>query len=285
MADATSAASTKYRFGEMTWREVRDAAKAGRVAIVPVATIEDHGHHLPIDTDVVLCTTVCERGAALIPDECVLVPPVIHGYSPHHMDFPGTLSIDGHTFIKYVLDITKSLAHHGFDRILIVNGHGSNTPFCEIIARLTVIETKGEAVAMAVNHWGLNTVYDVVAKIRESEPGGMSHACELETSMYLAINPDLVDMSQAVSEIDPWPTKSIPPYSDLVMGRAAGSSAVAWMPYWSTFSKTGVRGDATRATAEKGEAILEAAAEGIVQLVREMRQLEVKPRVDHHDHD
>ena len=62
-------------------------------------------------------------------------------------------------------------------------------------------------------------------------------------------------------------------------------SAVAWMPYWSTFSKTGVRGDATKATAEKGEAILEAAAEGIVQLVREMRQLEVKPRVDHHDHD
>ena len=66
---------------------------------------------------------------------------------------------------------------------------------------------------MAVNHWGLNTVYDVVAKIRDSEPGGMSHACELETSMYLAINPDLVDMSQAVSEIDPWPTQSIPAYS------------------------------------------------------------------------
>ncbi len=283
MADATSAASVKYRFGEMTWPEVRDAAKAGRVAIVPVATIEDHGHHLPIDTDVVLCTTVCERGAALIPSECVLVPPVIHGYSPHHMDFPGTLTIDPHTFIKYVLDVTKSLAHHGFDRILIVNGHGSNTPFCEIIARLTVIETKGEAVAMAVNHWALNTVRALVTEIRDSPPGGISHACELETSMYLAIKPELVDMSQAVSEIDPWPTESIPAFNDLVAGPAPGSSGVAWMPYWSTFSKTGVRGDATKATAEKGAAILDAAAEGMVQLVREMRRLEIKPRVDHHN--
>jgi creatinine amidohydrolase len=64
MTATSSGATGKYRYGEMTWREVRDAAAAGRVAILPVATIEDHGHHLPIDTDVVLCTTVCERGAA-----------------------------------------------------------------------------------------------------------------------------------------------------------------------------------------------------------------------------
>jgi len=281
-SSAHSTPSVKYRYGEMTWPEIREAAAAGRVAILPVATIEDHGYHLPVDTDVLLCTTVCERGAALIPDECVLVPPVIHGYSPHHMDFPGTLSIDGHTFIKYVLDITKSLAHHGFTRILIVNGHGSNTPFCEIIARLTVIETAGNAIAMAVNHWGLNTVREVVEQIRESAPGGMSHACELETSMYLAIKPELVDMSKAVAEVNPYPTISIPAWTDLVAGRPPTSSAVAWMPYWSTFSQSGVRGDATLATREKGEQILAAAAEGLAALVRELRQLEVGPRVDHH---
>lgn len=282
MPAASSGAAVKHKFGEMTWREVRDAAAAGRVAILPVATIEDHGNHLPIDTDVVLCTTVCERGAALIPDECVLVPPVIHGYSPHHMDFPGTLSIDGHTFIKYVLDITKSLAHHGFERILIVNGHGSNTPFCEVIARLTVVETGGKALAVAVNHWALNTVIERWTEIRDSPPGGSSHACELETSMYLAIKPDLVDMSQAEKDMNPYPTTSLPAWNDLVAGRPPGSSAVAFMPYWSTFSTNGVRGDATKATREKGEQILEAGAEGIVQLVRELRELEIKPRVDHH---
>jgi creatinine amidohydrolase len=274
--------AVKYHYGAMTWREVRDAAAAGRVAILPVATIEDHGNHLPIDTDVVLCTTVCERGAALIPDECVLVPPVIHGYSPHHMDFPGTLSIDGHTFIKYVLDITKSLAHHGFDRILIVNGHGSNTPFCEVVARLTVIETEGKALAIAVNHWALNTVIKRFAEIRDSPLGGASHACELETSMYLAIKPELVDMSQAEADMNPYPTTSIPALNDLVAGRPPGASGVAWMPYWSTFSKDGVRGDPTKATREKGEQILAAGAEGMVQLVRELRALEIGPRVDHH---
>jgi creatinine amidohydrolase len=282
MSDGNGGAPVKYRFGEMTWREVREAAQAGRVPILPVATIEDHGHHLPIDTDVLLCTTVCERGAALIPEECVLVPPVIHGYSPHHMDFPGTLSIDGHTFIKYVLDITKSLAHHGFTRILIVNGHGSNTPFCEVIARLTVVETEGKALAVAVNHWGINTVRELATEIRDSPPGGMSHACELETSMYLAIKPELVDMSQAVAEFEPYPTKSLPAWNDLIAGRPAEASSVAWMPYWSTFSKTGVRGDATKATVEKGEQLLTAAAEGLAELVKELRRFEVGPRVDHH---
>ncbi|MBA2521306.1 MAG: creatininase family protein [Chloroflexia bacterium] len=282
MSEASGGSPVKYRFGEMTWREVRDAANAERVAVLPVATIEDHGHHLPIDTDVLLCTTVCERGAALIPEECVLVPPVIHGYSPHHMDFPGTLTIDGHTFIKYVLDITKSLAHHGFTRILIVNGHGSNTPFCEVIARLTVVETGGKALAIAVNHWGINTVRDLVGTIRESPPGGISHACELETSMYLAIKPELVDMSQAVAEMERYPTASIPAWTDLVAGRPAEASAIAWMPYWSTFSQTGVRGDATKATAEKGEQILTAAAEGLAELVKELRRLTIAPRVDHH---
>ncbi len=165
MTAANSGAIVKYRYGEMTWREVRDAAAAGRVAILPVATIEDHGHHLPIDTDVVLCTTVCERGAALIPEECVLVPPVIHGYSPHHMDFPGTLSIDGHTFIKYVLDVTKSLAHHGFTRILIVNGHGSNTPLIDLIARKTVLETA--SLCAATNYFALG--YEAFEQVRESD--------------------------------------------------------------------------------------------------------------------
>lgn len=274
--------ATKYRFGEMTWPEVREAANAGRVAVLPVATIEDHGYHLPVDTDVVLCTTVCERGVALVPEEAVLVPPVMHGYSPHHMDFPGTLTIDPHTFIDYVLGVTLSLAHHGFHRILIVNGHGSNTPFCEIVARLTVVKTEGKAIAMAVNHWGINTVAEVSEKIRESPLGGMSHACELETAMYLAIHPELVDMERAVAEMHPWPTTSIPPASDLVAGRAPGSSAVAWMPYWSQLTDSGVRGDATLATAEKGARFLAAAAEGLAALVRELRTLEMPARVDHH---
>ncbi|HXW52298.1 MAG TPA: creatininase family protein, partial [Candidatus Acidoferrales bacterium] len=141
----------EYTYGEMTWPHVREAAAQGRVAVIPVATVEDHGPHLPVDTDVRLCCAACERAVAQVPDRAILIPPVIHGYSPHHMDFPGPITIGWDTFIKYVLDVCKSVVAHGFRRLLIVNGHGSNTPFVEIVARLTVVETG--ALAAAVNYW------------------------------------------------------------------------------------------------------------------------------------
>ena len=134
----------KYRFAEMIWYEIREAAEQDRVAVLPVATYEDHGPHLPVDTDVVLCTEICERAVARIPSEAVLAPPVPHGYSPHHMDFHGTLTITWDTFIRYVKDVCCSLAHHGFKRILVVNGHGSNTPPLDLATRLTVIEYRGQ---------------------------------------------------------------------------------------------------------------------------------------------
>ena len=143
----------KYRYAEMIWNETRDAAAAGRVAVLPVATHEDHGPHLPVDTDVVLCHGICERAVARIPEEAVLAPPVTHGYSPHHMDFHGTLTIAWDTFIRYVKDVCCSLAHHGFKRILIVNGHGSNTSPLDLAARLTVLEYEGQILCASVNHW------------------------------------------------------------------------------------------------------------------------------------
>ena len=89
-----------------------------------------------------LCTEICDRAVSKIPDEAVLIPPVNHGYSPHHMDFPGTLTIGWETFVHYVRDICVSLAHHQFKHILIVNGHGSNTALLEMAARLTVLANR-----------------------------------------------------------------------------------------------------------------------------------------------
>lgn len=86
-------ASVKYDYAEMRWYEIKEAAEQDRVALLPVATYEDHGPHLPVDVDGVLTTEIWRRAAARIPDEVVLVPPVGHGYSPHHMDFHGTITI------------------------------------------------------------------------------------------------------------------------------------------------------------------------------------------------
>lgn len=265
----------KYRYGEMTWLEIREASKASRLAVVPIATIEDHGPHLPVDTDLLLCNAVCERAVERARDRAVLVPPINHGYSPHHLDFPGALTIGAHTLIDYGRDVCKSLVHHGFRRILIVNGHGSNTPFIDIIARLTVVETG--ALAAAVNYWAAPGVREAAESLRESEAvGGMNHACEFETSLYLAIKPEVVDMSKAVHEISHRPTKNY--WTDLI----AGDGPLTMMEPWSSLSESGVMGDPTKATAEKGRVLLDAAANGIVELIDEMLAREIAIRKDHH---
>ncbi len=269
----------KHRFAEMIWYEVKEAAGNDRVAVLPVAIYEDHGPHLPVDTDVRLVTEIAERAVARIPEEAVLVPPVTHGYSPHHMDFHGTLTIDWDILVKYVKNVCNSLVHHGFKRILIINGHGSNAAPLELAARLTIMENEDEVLCAFASHWGLRKVKEVGKQIRESEYGGMSHGGEYETSLYLALCPDLVDMSRAVDERSPLPPSF---QSDLLAGGHPEGSTASLIPYWSTKTASGVMGDATLATKEKGEKFLEAAIEGLIELVREFRSTEIMPRRDQH---
>lgn len=265
----------KYRYGEMTWPEIKEASDAKRLAVVPIATLEDHGLHLPVDTDLRLCSTVCELAVARIPERALVIPAIAHGYSPHHMDFPGAITIGAETLIRYGVDVCKSLSHHGFERILIVNGHGSNTPFCDIIARLSTIE--GGALTAAVNYWAAPGVREVAESLRESEKiGGMNHACEFETSLYLAIAPELVDMSKAVHEISHRPSKNY--WTDLI----GGDGPLAMMEAWSALSESGVMGDPTKATAEKGRKLLDAAVNGIIELIDEMLARKPAPRKNHH---
>ena len=269
----------KYRYAEMIWHEIKEAAERDRVAVLPVGIYEDHGPHLPVDVDIRLVTEICDRAVARVPPEAVLVPPVSHGYSPHHMDFHGTLTIDWDVFVKYVKNVCCSLAHHGFQRILIVNGHGSNTSPVDLAARLTIIEYEGKVLCATVNHWGLRKVKEVGREIRESDYGGTSHGGEYETSLYLALKPELVDMSKAVDERSPLSASF---QTDLLAGGHPEGSSASLIPYWSTKTASGVMGDATKATKEKGEKFLEAAVEGLIELIRELRATEIMPRRDQH---
>ncbi len=259
-----------YLWGEMTWPAIDQAARDGRVAIVPTACVEDHARHLPVDTDIRLCTEIATRAAARMPDNVVVLPTINHGYDPHHMDFPGPTSVDGPTFLDYLIDVCCSVAFHGFARILIVNGHGSNGPWIEAAARKTIIETGGRAVCAALSYWSLPEVQAAADRVMTSGERIPGHAGEFETSLYLALRPDLVDMSQAEDDTPPPGT-----------GYSVAGTAV--MPYWSTFSRNGVSGYARAGTAEKGAALLEAAVSGIVNLVQEFRTRPLPDRQDHHD--
>lgn len=271
-------AANGYFYEKMSWREIDAAAQAGRLALLPVATIEDHGPHLPVDTDVVIADAICRQTAERIPDEVVLLPTVKIGYSPHHIDFPGTLTIRWNTFVEYLLDILRSLIHHGFYRILMVNGHGSNAPLGEMASRLGVVEHP-ESICAFVSWWELSDVRKAVSEFRESEIA--SHACELETSLYLAIDPDRVRMDKA--EKDMTMPMSAHIYSDLAGGRPGPDfkNPVHLTEYWSTVTQNGVKGDPTKATAEKGRIILEAAANELVEVIRELKARPIRNRIPH----
>ena len=130
-----------------------------------------------------------------------------------------------------------------------------------------------------MNHWGLRKVMELGARLRESDFGGTSHAGEYETSLYLALKPELVEMDKAVDERSPLP----PSFQyDLLAGRHPQGSVAQLVPYWSSQSASGVKGDATRATVEKGRQFLEAAIEGLIELIRELKATPVLPRRDQH---
>jgi creatinine amidohydrolase len=240
---------------------VRRAAAEERVCLIPVATLEDHGPHLPIDTDLRITAEICRRTAEAAPGEIVLLPPIPHGYSPHHMDFPGPITIGWDTFTRYCKDVGTSLARHGFRRLLYLNGHGSNQNLVETAARLVGVEHPNVLAAAAFYLSGREAL-ERIGEIRDSGPGGMGHACELETSVYLAIEPGAVDMARAVDE------RGYPAGTHAFMDWSDGPLKL--MPWWSSFSATGVQGDATKATAEKGEALLAEAVRECVGFVREL---------------
>jgi creatinine amidohydrolase len=269
----------KYLYEEMSWPQADAAAAAGAVAVIPYGTTEQHGPHMPLMTDYLIAGSVAraavERVVAAQPDgsaapRAVALHPVTYSFNEHHMDLPGTVAIGAHTIIDYLVDVGRSLAHHGFARMVILNGHGSNAPFMDIAARLITNQTPSICAGLA--WWSLLTAED---RAGMEVPSGLdSHAGETETSLVLHLRPDLVDMAKAVRTIDEVQrSRSI---------MAAERSSVNFQEWWSRNSTTGVQGDATKATAEKGRALFEAAARRVADFVEEFAAREIRPRTDMH---
>ena len=259
-------------YGKLTWEEVRDADK-DRVVILNVSATEDHGPHMPLDTDTVLGMAVANGVADMAPEEVLVMPPIAYGFNEHHKDFPGVIWIQPETLIAFVTDVTKSLAHHGFRRILLLNSHGSNHPVLDLAARKTVIETG--IICVSASYWNLCS--DRLNALRNTEVGGIAHAGELAAAMYRHLHHELVDLRQATNQNLPDPqTKFFNLYLDKCGGKAM---LMRWL---SEASPDGTMGDPTVGDAEAGRKFLEAAVEETTALVREIRALPILERKDHH---
>ena len=142
-------AATEFRYEKLTWPEINDAIEMKQVCIVPCGAVEQHGEHLPLDVDLVCPGSIARGTGQQMPDKVLVLPTIAYGYTGHVMDFPGTINTHYETFIRQVLDVTKSLTFHGFKKIILLNGHGSNMPNLDLAARRTNLETDGECILIA----------------------------------------------------------------------------------------------------------------------------------------
>ncbi|GIX03200.1 MAG: amidase [Planctomycetaceae bacterium] len=264
----TSRAATEYRYQHLTWPEINEAVTLQKLVILPVGSTEQHGPHLPLDVDAFLCEAVCHEVGRRLPDQVLILPTVAYGLNLHHIDFPGTIHIEPEVFISFCLNITKSVAYHGFPRILIVNGHGSNGPLVDLIARKTVLETP--ALCFATTYFRF--LLEEYERIRETTV--MAHADEFETSLYLYLAGDRVQMDKAVADYD----RS----GQFVSSDSTPNYPIRFNDYWSRWTCTGVHGDPTKATVEKGQRLFEAAVAGLMAAVQELRVWPVERRRDLH---
>jgi creatinine amidohydrolase len=256
-----SRATTEYRYEKLTWPEINDAVELRKVCILPCGAVEQHGPHLPLDVDLVCPGGIAKGAGEAMPEKILVLPTIAYGYTGHVMDFPGTINTHWETFIKQVLDVTKSLAYHGFKKIVLLNGHGSNMPNLDLAARRTNLETDAECVLAA--WWNLLTVdKSFLPGWRESKfPGGCAHACELETSLYLYLDEANVRKDKIKNGTIKFNADDSP-FNWVDLFAAGPATLISWT---SSYSETGVLGEPELATKEKGE---RAYNEAVKQLCR-----------------
>ena len=246
------------RWGELRAPELRALAAVPATVVVPVASIEQHGPHLPTMTDTLLGHAVACAGAERMVEAgraCVVTEPVWSGLSEHHMALGATLSVDFAALLAVLRGVVGSLRRHGFRRVLLLNSHGGN-----VAALKTVIEEltreMPEMRLVTATHWHL--AGDLVDPLLETQRS-IRHACEAETSLVMALRPDLVDETALAEAACPDP-------------RDAEGSRDDGAYRWQSFADktpSGALGDPRAASAEKGRRLLDRLAGRLAERLAE----------------
>jgi creatinine amidohydrolase len=244
---------------DMTWQQI-DALPRSTVVVIPFGAVEQHGKHLPLRTDALIGEEIASRLESACGGRLLVLPVQWMGLSLHHMRFPGTLTASVDSYISLATDIIASVAQAGFRKLLLLNSHGGNVAVLDVVlvkARERLPDTR----VFACTYW--NAVAPELCALRESELGGMGHACELETSLVLACRPDLVDMTQ----LAPDGLQATSPFLSKDM-LAGGSVSVSRR--FEEISQNGGVGDPRTASAEKGECFFSAIVTKLKALVEEI---------------
>ncbi|MDA1013870.1 MAG: creatininase family protein [Planctomycetota bacterium] len=273
-----SRAETEYRYEKLTWPEINEAIEQNQVCIIPCGAVEQHGDHLPLDVDLVCPGGIARGMAEQLTDRVLVLPTICYGYTGHVMDFPGTINTHYETFIRQVLDVTKSLAYHGFKKIILLNGHGSNMPNLDLAARRTNLETSAECILVAWWHL-LNVDPEFMPNWREGTyPGSCAHACELETSLYLYLDEDGVRKDRIKNSLS-----ALNDGNPYIWGDLVGHGPGALTSWTSSYSPRGVIGEPELGTKEKGERVYHEAVKQLCGMVNFFRDRPKDVRRRHQD--
>jgi creatinine amidohydrolase len=248
------------RIAELAWPEYDARVKDGQtMVLLPIGALEQHGHHMSMNPDVLLPTAIAEKVAEQI--DALVAPAIAYGYKSqqksgggNHM--PGTTSLDGITLTNTIKDILKEFARHGVRNVVMINGHFENSMFITEGVDLAIRELKWEGIrdfsVVILSYWD----YVNEDTIREIYPYGfpgwaVEHGGVLETSLMLHLYPHLVDMSKVVDQ-EP---ATFPPYDFFPV-----------KPEWTPCS--GCLSSAKPASAQKGKLLFEVCVNGIADQLR-----------------
>ena len=248
-------------FAYLTWTEIQEMSdKQNTVIIQPIGAIEQHGPHLPIAVDSAISVGVLgkafNRLDANIP--AYALPPLYYGKSNEHWHFPGTISLSAQTLLATIKEVAESIYRAGFRKLVLMNSHGGQPQIMDIAAR-DLHQKYDDFLIFPFFTWRVPHIAKEILTQKELELG--IHAGDAETSIMLALLPEQVKMEQAVCEYPP----ELPSESLLSI---EGKLPFAWVT--KDLSKSGVIGDATTATREKGDLLLASVAEGWVRIIQDV---------------
>jgi creatinine amidohydrolase len=242
---------------ELTWPAVASLSKDTPV-LVPIAALEQHGHHLPLMTDSMLLQEIVRRVEAAMSAQILVTPLMWLGNSDHHLDFSGTLSCPPRVYLDLLNGIVDNLISHGFRRILLLNGHGGN----DVPGKQAMFEvrqryrSRSDLLLLFSTYWSLGEGRLPTPQDDPLQQSEMGHACEWETSMILRIAPHLVGNYRETVTVEP--------------GRPFAPASRAWITKDRTLP--GHIGSPQWATAEKGERLFTAFSNGSLDLLQKMIQ-------------
>jgi creatinine amidohydrolase len=244
-----------YILTNMTWKEVKESLKTVKLAVIPIGAHEQHGPHMVESCDAVLAEKMAEKlGERMFP-YALVTPTVNMGVSPHHLNFPGTISLQPSTLIAILKDVISSLKYHGIGKFLLLNSHGGNQATLNVASTVLTNELDVEIYYAKTTASAKQSISNLI-----SSPL-FGHSCEREVSEAFYLAPELIRPDQLekgdIQDEGRW--KQLRP-----------GKAIQGFYYYEEMTKNGCIGDATKASWDIGKQIVE---ESLDNLTKELYQL------------